>query len=440
MCVQYTSKIFKALFLKQQIDQIKFDLKGQIMTDTPKNINELIPFDGNCYSVTDKEDNPSIVYQKAQSISEHQVQEGYLILAKNDFGRIKKRVNIGYFNKKTNFLVGENNSLLFWDTELKKIVSGKVSEKLANHTRYFLIYDMNFIADAINEKLTITKKNSSDKQPRETIKIILNKQFGRDIGQFLNKSEPTTAVIPKEFKILEAIIQINNGHLSINKQILINSNPDFLLGILEGYIQNKYSFILKNNINIYNFTYILNLLGAQYSIRSVDNINQPGEGIKEKQIRFRLPGIFKQVCDLQDVFFRPYKYYFDEEKNLKLSKTNVKFDKNDTTLFGLVNRGIIELIPLKDLVFIPVKNQKMYDLTMRRADATNFSLPCAPALKNSDGDVLAAVAILTEDAADECIRKFSTEMKDNFLNLATGGVSNWGIKLDAQAALYTATK
>jgi hypothetical protein len=67
-------------------------------------------------------------------------------------------------------------------------------------------------------------------------------------------------------------------------------------------------------------------------------------------------------------------------------------------------------------------------------------LPGTPILKNSDGDVLGAVAIMTKDASEECIRKFSVELKVNFLDLIDGHVNNWGVMLDSQLGLYTATK
>jgi hypothetical protein len=113
----------------------------------------------------------------------------------------------------------------------------------------------------------------------------------------------------------------------------------------------------------------------------------------------------------------------------------------DSSFFGMVNSGLIEMISTKDLVFIPLEMPTtMYDLTMSDANATNYSIPGMPLAKNSDGDVLGVVAIHTKDAAEECARKFSTELKENFLNLATGDVNNWGVKLDSQMGLYTATR
>ncbi len=383
-----------------------------------------------CYSITDNR-TPEVVYQKSQEIQEHKVPHGYQILSKNDFSKVKKRINLGYFNKKTVFLVGEKKSLQVWDSESKILCSPDTSVIIApeNKNRYFLIYDMNFIIDDTREEINIY-----DKTTQEHLEVILNNQFGNDIGLFLQRADPQNDEIPDEFQILKAIIKLKDGRMSIEKQVLINSNPSFLLGILEGYIQEHNQFILQHNINIYNITYILNLLGAQYSIRALQN--------GEKQIRFKLPEILREKTTLKDVFFRIYKYKFDEDQNLTLTKNEglTYIDKEDLSFFDVVNAGLIEMVPIKDLVFLPIEDQVMYDLTMTRADATNYSLPLTPLLKNSDGDILGAIAMMTKDSAQECVRKFSVEYKVNFLSLNDGSVQNWGVKLDSQLGLYSATK
>ncbi len=398
---------------------------------------EQAPLSLNCYSVAEyPEEEPSVVYQQSLEIHKHQVPQGYQILSKNDFGVVKRRVNVGIFNKKTNFLIGEEKSLLVWDNINLELCSPDTSDIISkeNKNRYFLLYDMNFIIDDIREEIDVL-----DKVNGEHLDIVLNKQFGNDIGIFLRKADPQIDVIPDEFQILKAIIQLDSGKISINKQVLVNSNPSFLLGILEGYVGNKNQFILQHNINIYNITYILNLLGAQYSIRSLQN--------GEKQVRFKLPGLLRKMTTLKDIFFRIYKYKFQPtEKGQQLALTKNEylsspdFSEEELTLYDVVNSGLIEMIPTKDLVFIPVEDQVMYDLTMGNANATNYSLPCTPALKNSDGDILGAVAIMTRDGAEECIRKFSVEYKVNFLNLNNASVQNWGVMLDSQLGLYSATK
>ena len=391
------------------------------------------PYSTGCYSVRtigeDEDQTNTVIYQKSLEIHKHEVQKGYLVLSKNDFGKVKKRINVGIFNKKTNFIVGEENSLMFWDTQDKILKPMNISDILKEPGRYFMIYDMNFIGDNTNEFIVI-----KDKETNESVKIILNNQFGNDVGSFLRMSDPQTTVIPDDFSILKSIISIEDGKLSINKQVLVNSNPDFLLGILEGYIENTRYFGLKSNINLYNISYILNLLGAQYSIRSLDN--------QEKHIRFRLPIFLKSISNLNEAFFRGYKYFFDRSSELKLEKNVISLTPNveEPDFIQMVNAGFIEMIPSKDLVFLPLEEPVIaYDLTMPDANATNYSLPGLPLAKNSDGDVLGVVAIHTKDAAEECVRKFSTELKENFLNLTTGKIQNWGVKLDAQLGLYSGT-
>ncbi len=391
------------------------------------------PYSTGCYSVRtigeDEDQTNTIIYQKSLEIHKHEVQKGYLILSKNDFGKVKKRINVGIFNKKTNFIIGEENSLIFWDTQDKILKPMNISDILKEPGRYFMIYDMNFIGDNTNEFIII-----KDKETNESVKIVLNNQFGNDVGSFLRMSDPQTTVIPDDFSILKSIISIEDGKLSINKQVLVNSNPDFLLGILEGYIEDTRYFGLKSNINLYNISYILNLLGAQYSIRSLDN--------QEKHIRFRLPIFLKSISNLNEAFFRGYKYFFDRSSELKLEKNVVSLTPNveEPDFIQMVNAGFIEMIPSKDLVFLPLEEPAIaYDLTMPDANATNYSLPGLPLAKNSDGDVLGVVAIHTKDAAEECVRKFSTELKENFLNLTTGKIQNWGVKLDAQLGLYSGT-
>jgi len=387
------------------------------------------PFEIGCYSVSKHQEVYNVIFQNSTEIHKHEVQKGYLVLSKNDFGKVKKRINIGIFNKKTNFVVGEENSLMFWDNQNQELISKNISDILMEPTRYFMVYDLGFMGDLSNQTLDIQNKNT-----KEEINIKLDKAFGSDIGSFLNMFDPKTISIPEEFSILKSLIKIENGKLSINKQVLVNSNPDFLLGILEGYLQDSRYFQLKKNINIYNFTYILNLLGAQYSIRTLES--------GEKHIRFKLPTFLKNMSTLNEIYFRKYKYFF-ENKELHLKKDIVSLLPNidQPNFFDMVNNGLIEMIPVRDLVFVPLEEPTiMYDLTMPNANATNYSLPGMPLAKNSDGDVLGVVAIHTKDAAEECARKFSTELKENFLNLSDGSVQNWGVKLDSQLGLYTATR
>jgi hypothetical protein len=371
-----------------------------------------------------------IMKQTTLLMQRHIVNKGYLILSKNDFGKIKKRINVGIFNRKTNFIVGETKSLLVWDNQQGELTKPNTSEIKKNPSRYFLPYDLNFIFEMNNKNIEIINKKTKEK------KIInLNKKFGFDIGNFLKLADIDKIEFKDEYEILESIIFIKNGRLSINKQLLINSNYNFLLGILEGFIQDKFHCYINKNINLYNFTYILNLLGAQYSIRNSEN--------NEKHIRFRLPFILKGATSLNEIFFRNHKYlfnnngelYFEKHMFIKNSKEFVPSFKN------LVNLGLIELIPAKDLVFEELKNPNvMYDFTMGYNNANNFAFPCTPYLSNSDGDILGIIGMLSKDGAEECEEKFGVVKKNRFLNLSNAKVNNYGCKLDSIMGLYSATK
>jgi len=61
-------------------------------------------------------------------------------------------------------------------------------------------------------------------------------------------------------------------------------------------------------------------------------------------------------------------------------------------------------------------------------------------LKNSDGDILAAMALFSKEAAKEASENFSATNKTKFVNPANLNIQNWGVKTDSQLGLYNATK
>jgi hypothetical protein len=72
-----------------------------------------------------------------------------------------------------------------------------------------MIYDFGYVGELNNSELFIKNKKTS-----EEINLKLDQKFGQDIGSFLKVFNPDT-VIPDEYKILESLIKINNGKLSI---------------------------------------------------------------------------------------------------------------------------------------------------------------------------------------------------------------------------------
>ena len=79
-------------------------------------------------SIDVSSDEKYVQTQNTLLMQRHRVEKSYLVLAKNDFGKVKKRINVGIFNKKTNFILGEKRSLLVWDNHKKEVAKPDTSE------------------------------------------------------------------------------------------------------------------------------------------------------------------------------------------------------------------------------------------------------------------------------------------------------------------------
>lgn len=378
-----------------------------------------------------------LIHQTPIEIHEHHVKLGYQILSKNDFTRVKSRVNFGIFNKKTNFMIGEKNSIMVFDKIDKKIKTQDTSSIIKNKKQYYFIYDTEALSSNI-KRIKITSKSGEDVPPA-VLELTFN--FGKAIGEFIKNVDPkkfkdetsSRAGNQEDIWFMSSLIDIDVpcGKININKNILLNSNNDFLLGILSGFMgeDDRLQIDASKNINIYNFVYILNILCAQYSI-----VRDDFTGITE--IKFRLLPKFKDVALGFGLKLR--KKFFMNPTDRYIPEADTHADTEDN-LISMIRSGRIELLPCADFAFVEVLDKTMWDLTMPNINAQNYFFGGSPLLKNSDGDVLAVIGMHTKDAALECSKKFGTENKQKFLNLSDGKVQNWGIKLDAALGLYNAT-
>jgi len=416
-----------------------------------------------------------IVHQSTIGINKHYPKKNYLILSKNDFGK-NKRLNVGIFNKKTNFIISNENSIYMLDEDgnlhVPKI--DEIINKKLDKEQYLLYGIPCFNMDTISE----INLNIND----EKVKIKLDFFLGLELYNYI--LNPDIDIEETHKYLFELIINKeeieNEVKIDINKTFLINSNPFFLIGFLFNFYNEKMSLTIKTDknytFNIYIFTAILNILGASYSIRFDKEIN-------DFLIRFKLPVLFKYLLKsfLKDkiesvkntFYYKLIKYFENENINFNESKKiiNNKFkmfrnfkysifdkvkiinykdfanyldnldnDKSSNILEFYINSGIIELIPIKDLKFIEINEPvKAYDfITEGFEDSTNYILPGTPLMKNSDGDILAVMGVWTEDAAKEADEKFGITIKQNLLNPLTGNVNQW-IGIDSILGLYNFT-
>jgi len=423
---------------------------------------------------TSVDENGNIIEQETINIVQHQVPDQYQVLSKNDFGKTPQRINVGFFNKKTNFRVSSKDSIIAFDRDTSEVCSPSIQDIKENPYKYLMIYKYPFMQDIWNETIDIKLNEIKD----TTFDITLDNDFGKYLGNLLQELTKLSADIEIDsldiltdkydvdstrVLVLSKIIQVQNTNkFSINKKILLNSNPSFLMGILEGFFrtkENKY-YKVPRTINIYNFSIILNLLSASYSIRSNKETQEESSFI----IRFKLPSILDTFENyLAPELFRKHKYYFLPAKIGAYEDFKIKFLKDGicitekqhlsykengfTDIMEQVNNGFIELIPTWDLVFDKVQIQDaskkegtMYDLIMENDKAHNFHLNNLPMLHNSDGDIMGVIGLFTKEACRDAREHFSAENKLKFKNPVDGNVMNWGVKTDAQVGWYNSTK
>lgn len=379
------------------------------------------------FNVNSLTEDGKIIKQQTLTIAEHDVKTKYQMLAKNIFTVDNTVFCPGYFNRKTNFIIGEQNSLMAVDRRLRVLKQPfNDTSVLIHRDSDFLLYPVPCLNMETNEVLEYKLHNG------EIQDVYLDYDLGILIGSFLAGKigmGSLFTVYPEYEGFFKLFINLKNG-LSLNKNILLNSNPEFVISILKGYYDSNAStrFYINSNVNIYTFTIILNYLGASYSIRNgKDNT---------KKVFIQLPRIFKDY--LPKKFIKQQEYFFNpDDQEVQLSSLT-PYKSADITLADKINSGQIILIPINAIDFVEINDDsRMYDLTSERHDATNYSLPMTPLLKNSDGDILAASGIFTKEGLEDA-KAFSPDNKEYYRDLNAGDIAQW-IADDAILGLYNAT-
>ncbi len=386
---------------------------------------------------TSLSDNLDIVTQQTLTVQLHDVEKVYRIAADNKKNWTMDTVYCpGYFNNKTNFRVGNQNSLIIVDKHLQRATDEDNTIELTiqrqkDGIEEFIVYPIPCFNNLpSNEYLNFNIHNI-------TGEIHLSNEYGIIIGKLLADNDNVEMSMEQEL-FAEVLIntyktKYSNDSKGIKKEIIINSNFKFMLGILEGYQlgNNSKGIIINKNVNIYTFTTILNYLGASYSIR-----NSVNDG---KKLFFQLPRIFEKYTNIN--FLQQECYVIEHDEITKTYSSIVATEcEQDNSLYEMVNSGKILLVPIHSINFVLLEDNKdnMYDMTSERKDATNYTIPFGPILKNSDGDILGVQGLFTKEALQDGA-KFSPENREYYKNTNDGSINNW-IADDAILGLYVSTK
>ena len=450
------------------------------------------------YSITNTssqiETSQSIISQDFIDIVKHKNNKQYQLLSKNNFGKHPHLINIGFFNKKTNMIFSEDHSLMVFDKKTNQIITITIPGIQQEPDRYFLIYRYIFndlqktseendneieihgltdIDVKINIKLVYDLGYYFGDMVKHLGEYIIQKENIKSLEEYIESSEFSDLfgghklISNKEFFLflIKAFIKVQNNKVNLNKNILLNSNPEFLLGFLSGFFKKEKYFYVPKTVNIYIFSTILNLLGASYSIRNSklpENMSSSVGFI----IRFKLPIKLQMYLEKENKFinydwFRKHKYVFTKKekhplelelellhnpKELRNMQKEIEEspDENQMLFINEVNSGNIELIPCTDIIFKKLDKKEqtssLYDLVMENDDAHNFMLSGLPLQANSDGDIAGVIALFTKDGVQDGIRNFSPLNKKRFINVQNGKIHNYGVAHDGQLGLYNATK
>ena len=439
------------------------------------------------YSVNDQGE---IVKNSIVDIKEHLVEEYYNIVPR--YWAIDAT---GVISSKRPIKVTENNSLMCYDEQEKQIVLKRVSEYLQEPARYYMIIrgpetDLNNSVK-ISTPYGIEANVKLDYvtgfmlavylKQQAGIENIINSQLSEYIDVYeedwsewfeveydfykktYNSSLSSIKLVniknDTPFKILADTVIARNSQdkYTVVNEIFYSSNTNFIVGFLEALINTEKCMvheigetIIPEALNPSVYTNCLNILFANYSITKAAYLKYPHDysySIKfdvspEKYDKFRVSQKKVKKHYYTRILGPDGSVVIDTWN--QISRYSVDDAANETIkgLMRLKAEDKIKFIRLDECIVSPVRTSEpvsLYDLTTGYGNATNYLLSCLPFSKNSDGDVLAVMAIMTEEAlkaADKIMMSNADRLKDG---VDPDKIRNW-IQKDAVVGLYQATK
>ena len=421
-------------------------------------------------------------------MEEHEVNEFYKLIP-----AYYSIDTIGAINKYNPIKVTNENSLMFYDVQSRNIINISIEEARKDPKRYFVI--IGSPRYNLNEVVYIeTKKNSSQYafelnhingflfamylkhlagariiassslydylKTHETIWSrwfnlrfdFYKKTFNSSIFEI--KFEKIYGETP--FKALvDATIFYKNGLYYVANELIYSSNIEFVIGMLEGFIYTEKQvtheiseLLTANRIHVNVYTNILNYLFADYKI-----VKAKYKGYSEESIfaiTFSLsPQKFDHLRYQTKIREKVWTWHIDSDGDMRIDKWRRVFDPNSgktpliSNLMQLKNDDQIKFMRFDEFIVNHVRTDepiKLYDFVMGgEGDSNNYLLPLGPFNKNSDGDILTIMGLMSEDAIASAKKHALTDASRMRDALDPDSVSNW-IQKDAVGGLYVATK
>ena len=435
-------------------------------------------------------DRGELVENTPVRIEEHEVEEYYKLIPA--YYAIDA---LGAINKYNPIEVTNQNSIMFYDSIAKDIVNVSIEEARKEPERYFVIlgaprYDLNdtvyietkrkndsyesaFELNHINGFLLAMYlkhlagaqiiASSSLYDYLKTHESIWSKWFKLRFEFYKKTFNSSIFEIQFEkiydktpFKALaDAAIFYRNGLYYIANELVYSSNIEFVIGMLEGFIYTEKQvtheiseLLTANRIHVNVYTNILNYLFADYKIVKAKYKGYSDESIFA--ITFSLsPQKFDHLRYQTKIREKIWTWHINANGDLAIDKWSRNFDPSGAAsqliydLMHYKSKDMIKFVRFDEFIVNHVRADepvKMYDFVMGgEGDSNNYLLPLGPFSKNSDGDILTIMGLMSEDAIESAKKHALTDASRMRDALDPDNVSNW-IQKDAVGGLYVATK
>ena len=251
------------------------------------------------------------------------------------------------------------------------------------------------------------------------------------------------------------IIDKYDGMYTIANEIIYSSNKEFIVGLLESLIftekiitQEISELLVHEKIAINVYTNILNYLFADYKIMHGKYKGYPPS--ISFSIEFELaPAIFNMLKIANSKIRKKiWTWKIDENGEVKIEQWQYKCNPEQANskliaqLIHLKENNKIKFIRADEMITNHIRCRepiKLYDLVMGAGNSNNYLLMSGIFAKNSDGDILTLMGLMSEESIQAAKEHSLTSIKRMKDALNPDEVNNW-IQKDAVGGLYVATK
>jgi len=433
-------------------------------------------------------ENNEIVHNEPVNIYKHMVDDFYEIIP-----RSYALDSVGCISKHSPVQVTDENSLMVFDNHENRIINQKITEVMKDPYRYFMI--VGAPNRDMNDKVTVGSTNGKEYTIELNhivgfmLAIVLKKKINQPliVNSFIvdylysnkhiwekwidlsfdhYKKTYNSSLISIEInKIYEGtpfdefqktvIMPYENEYVHMPNELIFSSNVDFVVGMLEAFVStekimtNELSeLVVYTDVSVSIFTNILTYLFADFSVVKTHVKKYPHD--YSFAIHYQLsPSIEKHLKLIKNkAKIKRWTWQVGQYGHIEVDaweRTGNLYNGDIELLRQLSqmkHEDKIKFIRFDEVIVKHVRTEDpvpFYDLVMGYGNANNYLLFSGPFAKNSDGDILAIMGIMSKEGIESAKQQMITNVEQVRNALDPDSMYNW-IQKDATAGLYVGTK